>query len=97
MEGNYTIWKNKSGFDSEFTQCYMDINTKFLQLDHVCRETGETLEFEVSEWTQRKRCIEGKDLGHTLRLVEYEENFRLFIKEETTPATVMKPLRKRRA
>ena len=69
MEKTYTVKNGSNGFESSFTEVYLE--EQHLQLRHV-DESGEELKLEVqpSGWKENGKTQEGSSEGHTIRLWE---------------------------
>ena len=82
MEKSYIIANGTNGFESKYTQAWLE--DKHLQLRHVTEE-GEELKFEVQpeSWTKNGKALEGVANGHTIRLwIDPEGNTNIFISPE---------------
>ena len=90
MEKSYIIANGTNGFESKYTQAWLE--EQHLQLRHVTEE-GEELRLEVqpSGWTQNGKTLEGSSGGHTIRLwVDPEEDTHIFISPEKEKKEVKK-------
>ena len=90
MEKSYKIVDGTNGFESKYTQAWLE--DKHLQLRHVTEE-GEELKFEVQpeSWVENGKTLEGVDNGHTIRLwVDPDNNTHVFIGPKQEKSKVKK-------
>ena len=90
MEKSYMIANGTNGFESKYTQAWLE--EQHLQLRHVTEE-GEELRLEVQpeSWVENGKTLEGVDNGHTIRLwIDPEGDTHIFIAPEKERKKVKK-------
>ena len=92
MEKSYKVLNGTNGFESKFTQMYLE--EQHLQIRHI-DESGMEFKFEVqpSGWKENGKTLEGNSEGHTIRLwVDPDNNTHVFISPEKREVTKVKKL-----
>ena len=90
MEKSYMIANGSNGFESKYTQAWMEEG--HLQLRHI-DEDGEQLEFEVQpeSWVENGKTREGRSNKHIIRLwIDPEGDTHIFIAPEKEKKEVKK-------